>query len=212
MRLICPCCHAHASVESWLNDVDARMALAAAAALPSDVGEAVLRYLGLFRPAQRSLGWKRSLRLITDISSWLHAGRITHRGREWAVTPAGLRTAIDTMLSRRDKLDLPMVDHAYLLTILCGQADKAEAVVESQREADRKRGAHRKPDNDPGAVPAGETSTAAVLNAVAIIRSEAQVMKTRFAEVMTEAEAREILKRGQHSADVIKAAVARYFE
>lgn len=210
MRLICPSCHAHASIEAWLNDADARQALAAAAELPGEVAPVVLRYLGLFRPAQRSLGWKRSLRLITDISGWLHAGRISHRGREWAVTPAGLRTAIDTMLARRDKLDLPINDHAYLLTILCGQADKAEAVLENKREADRKLGAHRKTDAAPVSV--GETSTAAVLNAVAVIRGEAQVMQQRFNEEMTEAEARKLLTRGGHGADVIDAAIARYFE
>jgi hypothetical protein len=205
MRLICPSCHAHHSIDAWLNDADARLAMSAAAELPAEVGPVVLRYLGLFRPAQQSLRWARANKLLLEVLAWLQAGSIRRHGRDWPVTPTSLRAAIDTVLARRDKLDLPLADHAYLLSVIAGHADKAEAQAETASETQRRHGS--------APAPAAEQITASqVLNAVTLLRSEAATLSARFSETMTPDQGRARLQAVGIPEPVIQQALARHFE
>lgn len=138
MRLTCPCCGATLSLEALLNDTAARQAVATALSLPADLGPRLLRYLGLFRPAQRSLTWERAAGLLTELQALIAAGQITRHGRHWPTSPATWSAALDEMLDRRPNLTLPLKGHGYLLEILAGMANSAEAQHEQRIEDQRR--------------------------------------------------------------------------
>ena len=138
MRLTCPCCGATLSLEALLNDTAARQAVATALSLPADLGPRLLRYLGLFRPAQRSLTWERAASLLNELHGLIEAGEIRRHGRSWRVSPADWASALDEIQGRRPSLTLPLKSHGYLLEILAGLASQTEARHEQQREEDRR--------------------------------------------------------------------------
>ena len=138
MRLTCPCCGATLSLEALLNDSAARQAVAIALSMPADLGPRLLRYLGLFRPAQRSLTWERAASLLNELHGLIEAGEIRRHGRSWRVSPADWASALDEIQGRRPSLTLPLKSHGYLLEILAGLASQTEARHEQQREEDRR--------------------------------------------------------------------------
>lgn len=137
MRLTCPCCGATLSLEALLNDVAARQAVATALALPAALGPRLLRYLGLFRPAQRSLTWDRAASLLAELQTLIAAGHIQRNGRSWPAPHAVWQAALDAILERNN-LTLPLKSHGYLLEIIAGMADRAEARQEDQIEEQRR--------------------------------------------------------------------------
>ena len=139
MQLTCPVCAARYAVEAALSDDAARAALAAALSC-SVPGPIVVLYLGLFRPRQRALSWRRAGKLIAELSEAMAAGRIRRRGRDWPLTPAQWREGMETCIARRDagRLDTPLRDHAYLYEVLAGLSSKAEGAEEAAREAERR--------------------------------------------------------------------------
>ena len=146
MRLTCPCCGATLSLEALLNDVAARQAVATALALPASLGPRLLRYLGLFRPAQRSLTWDRAASLLNELQPMIAAGHIRRHGRSWPVPHAAWQTALDAVLERQN-LTLPLKSHGYLLEILAGLANTQEARHEEQTEEHRRQ---PRPDSGDG--------------------------------------------------------------
>lgn len=137
MRLTCPCCGATLSLEALLNDVAARQAVATALTLPASLGPRLLRYLGLFRPAQRSLTWERAAGLLAELQTMIDAGQIRRNGRSWPAPHAVWASALDAVLERKN-LTLPLKSHGYLLEIIAGMTDRAEAEQESRIEAQRR--------------------------------------------------------------------------
>lgn len=125
MRLTCPCCGAQNSLEAYLNDVHARNAVAAALNLPN-LGDRILRYVGLFRPRHRGLTWDRVVRLLEDLLADISAAEIERDGRKWPAPLDAWKSAFDDLLDRRDKLDLPLSGHGYLYEIIAAQARRNE--------------------------------------------------------------------------------------
>lgn len=125
MRLTCPCCGAQNSLEALLNDAQARNAVAAALNLPN-LGDRILRYLGLFRPRNRGLAWDRVTRLLEDLLADISAAEIQRDGRTWPAPLDAWKIAFDDLLDRRDKLDLPLSGHGYLYEIIAAQARRHE--------------------------------------------------------------------------------------
>lgn len=138
MRLTCPCCGATNSLEALLNDAAARRAVAAALALPAGLGGRLLRYLGLFRPPQRGLTWDRAAKLLDELNNMIAAGQIERHGRLWPAPHDYWRLALDEILDRRT-LTLPLKSHGYLLEILAGLSNQAEARAEADEDARRHR-------------------------------------------------------------------------
>ncbi len=136
MRLTCPCCGATLSLEALLNDAAARQAVASALTLPAGLGAQVLRYLGLFRPSQRSLTWDRAAKLLEELSAMIGAGQIQRHGRAWPAPVEYWQRALDEIATR--KLDLPLKSHGYLLEIIAGLGNKIEAQAEADEEARRR--------------------------------------------------------------------------
>jgi len=125
MRLTCPCCAAHGSIEMFTSDAKARAAVAAALNLPN-LGDRILRYLGLFRPRNRGLSWDRVVRLLEDLLADISAAEIERDGRKWPAPLDAWKSAFDDLLDRRDKLDLPLSGHGYLYEIIAAQARRNE--------------------------------------------------------------------------------------
>lgn len=140
MRLTCPACHAEQSLDAALGrEADAR-AVAALVERSVPFGAALVRYIGLFRPAKRRLGMDRMVSLVMELLPDIERGAIARKGRDWPVTPALWLGAFDQMLAARDKgtLTLPLTSHGYLYEVLCGLADKAEAAAERDQETERR--------------------------------------------------------------------------
>jgi hypothetical protein len=63
----CPVCHSHLALEAIIEDDCARELLGILAALPDDLGRALIGYLGLWRPAKQDLRWDRALGLAREV-------------------------------------------------------------------------------------------------------------------------------------------------
>lgn len=135
MRLTCRSCGATGSAETVFGDADAAEALTLAGELEPATARIIWHYLALFRPKQRALTWPRTANLLREIVELMREPTIRRRHRDWAVTPAMWRAAIETITGSREKLVLPLKGHGYLLEILAALADKTEGAAERQHEA-----------------------------------------------------------------------------
>ncbi|MGQ0530119.1 MAG: hypothetical protein ACT4PG_09945, partial [Panacagrimonas sp.] len=132
MKATCPCCGAHASIEAFLSDADAREVASLFAGLPAQLGPVVLRYLGLFRPEKRALTWDRARKLLTELVQMIAAGEVQRRGKTHAVSPALFQRAMEQMLAQRERIRLPLKDHGYLCEVIAGESPKEAARLEEQ--------------------------------------------------------------------------------
>lgn len=207
MKLVCPSCHATHSAEAWSSDADARMALLVAAELPSELGAVAIRYLGLFRPASRGLAWSRVRKLLDELATMIKAGSIRRSGRDWPAPPAAFRAAMQRMLDKRDDLDLPLDGHGYLLSILAGEANKAEAKAERSTEESRRTGRQAAPVDDESQ---RQIERGQIRTAVLLLRTETKA-RQRFGETLDQDAAAELLRKREFGESVVTAALRAYF-
>ncbi len=146
MRVNCPGCGATMSLDALLGTEGARDAVLTALAIPAPIGKLLVQYVGLFRPAQRQLSLDRVNNLLAELLPMIEAARIERNGRSYVAPLDYWRGALETMLAGRDKLTLPLKSHGYLLEIIAGYADKAEAKHEARIEEERRHPAARIPD------------------------------------------------------------------
>lgn len=142
MQITCPCCFARYAIEAALTDDAARQAVAAALKLPAPLGDLMLRYMAFFRPSKRALSWDRAAKLLNELIDPIQAARVERHGRAWPAPLHYWREALEQMIQRRDKLQLPLKSHGYLFEIVSGIASKtegqAEAAVEQQKRHPRR--------------------------------------------------------------------------
>ena len=105
----CPLCHGHLQLEAMVQDEAARAMLALLHGLPGGLGQALVGYLGLFRPERYDLTWERALRLAHEVL----ALEPDHARLAWALaeTVERIRAKGET---RR------MTNHNYLRKVLEG--------------------------------------------------------------------------------------------
>lgn len=136
----------------YLNDAAGRKALQAALALPHPINKPLLTYLGLFRPAKRSLTWDRVEKLLSDLLEPIETGKLMRNGRTFVVTIEVWQAALDTLLAKRETLRLPMKTHGLLFEIAAGLADKCAAKHERETEQARRQrprtGVQNQPDGE----------------------------------------------------------------
>lgn len=139
MKLTCPACGAVTSLDAMIGNEAARSVLVQALE-QTQTGKRLIRYIALFRPAQRQLSWERVANLLGELLDMIKAGKVERHGRLWAAPEASWISALDEMLAKRDagKLTLPLKNHGYLLEIITGQANKAEAAAETRKESGAK--------------------------------------------------------------------------
>lgn len=135
MRMTCPSCGAVTSLDVLLGNEAARSLLVMALE-QTQTGRRLIRYVALFRPVQRQLSWDRVASLLGDLLDMIKEGRIDRHGRLWAAPETVWIAALDEIIAKRDegKLTLPLKSHGYLLEIITGQANKAEAAAETRKE------------------------------------------------------------------------------
>ena len=138
--LSCPVCGAELDVGVLFAHETDQRALARLAAVSIPLGARVMQYVALFTPPKTRLTAAKKIKLLLQLLPDLERQAITHKGRDWSVPLDAWALAFDQMLASRDagRLELPMKGHGYLYTTLAGMADKHEAQVEQQREADRR--------------------------------------------------------------------------
>lgn len=137
MRTACPACGAEMSLDAMINHDAARSAVAAAMGMDLTLGKALVQYLGLFRPAKRSLSFDRVAALLEELVPMVQAGKITRNGQHYPAPRESWKLAIETVLASRGNLQLPLKGHGYLLAVLTGTAEKLESRIEQQKENQR---------------------------------------------------------------------------
>ena len=105
----CPLCHGHLQLEAVVQDEAARAMLALLHGLPGGLGQALVSYLGLFRPERYDLTWERALRLAHEAL----AMEADHARLAWALAETVERIRAKGE-SRR------MTNHNYLRKVLEG--------------------------------------------------------------------------------------------
>ena len=138
MRLTCTACGAHGSLELFTADPDARRLTELVAKLPAELGPVAVRYLGLFRPLKRGLTWDRAVKIAGEIVAMVEAGAVEVRGRRFPANASTFASAMQQMLDHRERLELPMSSHGYLIRIVAGESPR-EAAREETRQQDDKR-------------------------------------------------------------------------
>lgn len=136
----CPNCGAGMSLDALIGHDELRELLAEAVQAGLPFGKSVLRYLGLFRPAQRELRPERAARLLRQLLADVRRGAITRRGRDWPASADLWQAALDAVLDAAAKgtLQPPLQDHGYLHEVLMRLSDKQEGAQEARREAERR--------------------------------------------------------------------------
>jgi hypothetical protein len=137
MRLTCPC-GLHGSIELFTEDEHARKFAVLVASLPGGAGAVAVRYIGLFRPGKRALAWDRACKLLEEVRDMLVAGVVERYGKTYPGTPSLFIAAMQQMLDQRERLDLPMKTHGYLVSIIAGESPKAAAAAEEAEEQRRR--------------------------------------------------------------------------
>jgi hypothetical protein len=90
----------------------------------------LVRYLGLFAPEKRELSFDRIARLLDELVPLIKAAQIERNGRSWPAPVDYWVQALEAMLAKRDHLQLPLKSHGYLLEVIAGLGNKAEAGAE----------------------------------------------------------------------------------
>ncbi len=139
MKTTCPACGAVNSLDALIGH-DAARSILVRALEQTQIGKRLIRYVALFRPAERQLSWDRTKSLLSELLDMVEAGKVERHGRTWAAPTEYWIGALDEMLARRDtgKLSLPLKSHGYLLEIITGNANKAEAKQEEKQEEGRR--------------------------------------------------------------------------
>lgn len=128
-------CGLRTPLEVAIEHDAARRAVARCMESLGAVGQGMMAYMALHRPAERTLTWEKTARLLDELLGTYDAGvvtrdRITHRLTDdvWTAALAAVRDAAPT-------LSLPLDGHGYLFAILASMAQKAAQTAEREQAA-----------------------------------------------------------------------------
>lgn len=140
MRVCCPACDTDFPIEAGFAEADGKRLAALLAAMDAALGRSMLGYLRLHKPARTQLRMAKAAKLAQEIAELVASGEVSRGGLCRPCTAATWVAGIEQMLSTKDKLRLPLSGHGYLLEVVFGLADKADAVAERTRETDLRQG------------------------------------------------------------------------
>ena len=140
MNLVCPICQAEYPLAAAMNDVAARQAVVKAFSL-TQMGDRLIAYVALFKPAKQALSMVRLAKLLDGLVDMVKAGQIKKNGNTYAAPQQYWMQAIDQMLGNRQSLSLPLKNHNYLIAIIASTGEKVEAKKEADAEKGRQYGA-----------------------------------------------------------------------
>lgn len=133
MKLICPSCGAVHSVEAWRNDTVIRQCLKLTGDLPHAISSRCFAYLALFRPSEKSLQWKKVLRLLSELAALTEHAHIQWQKRPARPSSANIwGQALEQICENKPKR-LPLKSHGYLQAIAYGIADDMDRQTETKR-------------------------------------------------------------------------------
>ena len=144
MNLVCPICQAEYPLAAAMNDVAARQAVVKAFSL-TQMGDRLIAYVALFKPAKQALSMVRLAKLLDGLVDMVKAGQIKKNGNTYAAPQQYWMQAIDQMLGNRQSLSLPLKNHNYLIAIIASASEKVEAKKEADAEKGRQYGTVKTP-------------------------------------------------------------------
>lgn len=155
MNFSCPGCGAEMSIDVLIANEGAREAVLAALQLPAPLGKLLVQYVAMFRPGKRQLSWSRVGVLLEELRAPIAAAQYERHGRTWPAPLEYWRAGLENMVLLRDqgKLQLPLKSHGYLLEVIAGMSEKAEAKAETAHEGRRRGHAGEKPLSHTPAAP-----------------------------------------------------------
>ena len=116
----CPCCGVPLELEVLVANDDMREALLAVYALCGGLGDAVVRYLGLFRTGKNRLTGSRQAKLLNELLPDMRAQRIERRGVMHDAPREAWIYAMHYMIEMRNagRLSTPIKSHGYLYDVI----------------------------------------------------------------------------------------------
>ena len=139
MNLVCPICQAEYPLAAAMNDVAARQAVVKAFSL-TQMGDRLIAYVALFKPAKQALSMVRLAKLLDSLVDMVKLGQIKKNGNTYAAPQQYWMQAIDQMLGNRQSLSLPLKNHNYLIAIIASASEKVESKKEAEAEKGRQYG------------------------------------------------------------------------
>lgn len=120
MRTRCPNCGTTLSLDALIAHDGAREALGIAFKMSGPLGNALVRYLGLFRPEARELTLDRVAKLLGELLPDVQAQRIERSGQVFEAPPECWLWAIDQALTAREsgRLATPLKGHGWLYQVM----------------------------------------------------------------------------------------------
>lgn len=122
MKTRCHNCGATASLDLLVSTNAAGQAFAEAFNAPAPLAPLMLKYLGMFRPLERELGFGRATTLLKEINPFINKGKLTYNRISTDAPLAAWAWGINQVMTARDKgtLKLPLGNHNYLFSIVQG--------------------------------------------------------------------------------------------
>ena len=120
MRTRCPNCGTTLSLDALIAHDGAREALGVAFKLSGQLGNALVRYVGLFRPETRELTMDRVGKILNELLPDLQAQRIERNGAVSKAPPACWVWAMEQAVTARDsgRLATPLKGHGWLYQVM----------------------------------------------------------------------------------------------
>lgn len=122
MKTRCHNCGATASLDMLVSTNAAGQAFAAAFDVPSELKPLMIKYLGLFRPADKALAFGRAATLLNQITPYINDGKLTFNKITTDAPLGAWAWGIEQVLIARDAgtLTLPLSTHNYLYKVVQG--------------------------------------------------------------------------------------------
>lgn len=138
MKTRCPCCGTTLSLDALIAHDDAREALSAVfkLALGDEFSKSLLRYLGLFRPADKELTMQRVSKLLNEILPDIQAQRITRNRQVFEAPKEAWLFAFNQAINARDagKLITPLKTHGWLYEVISQYKPTHQQIITTETQ------------------------------------------------------------------------------
>lgn len=105
-----------------MADTDGKRLAALFAGAEPKLGRAILSYLRLFSPPQRSMRMSKAVRVVEELLELIAHGEVSKGSDRRRAPSATWVAAIEQMLDSTATLRLPLSSHAYLISVAHGIA------------------------------------------------------------------------------------------
>lgn len=159
----CPHCSGQFDLIQGWEDEDARKFVELITQLQPSAVRPCFKYLTIcFKPKAQALRWSTLLKLAKELVPMIKEAQIKRNGTRYTVPlPVWITAMTSLATAAPTNLQMPLKNHAYLLTILANQAEQVAAKADVKVEQQRQVGAR------PVAVEAEKTLSFAELTALA---------------------------------------------